>query len=61
MQYAVVVERSETGYGAFVPDLPGCVAVAKSETEVRELIRKAIAFHLDGLREDGAPMPEPSP
>lgn len=48
------------GFGAYVPDLPGCVAVGESEAEVRELIREAIEFHLDGLREDGQPIPPPS-
>lgn len=60
MQYAVVIEKSATGYGAYVPDLPGCVAVAETEAEVRELIGEAIEFHLDGLREDGMPLPEPT-
>jgi predicted RNase H-like HicB family nuclease len=60
MQYAVVIEKSATGYGAYVPDLPGCVAVAEAEDEVRELIGEAIAFHLEGLREDGLPVPPPS-
>jgi predicted RNase H-like HicB family nuclease len=52
MQYAIVIEGSSNGFGAYVPDLPGCVAVAETEEEVRELIREAIEFHLDGLRED---------
>jgi predicted RNase H-like HicB family nuclease len=60
MQYAVVIEKSPTGYGAYVPDLPGCIAVAETETEVQELIREAIEFHLDGMREDGEPIPEPA-
>lgn len=60
MQYAVVIETSPTGYGAYVPDLPGCVAVGETEDEVRALIREAIEFHLDGLREDGLPVPPPS-
>lgn len=60
MQYAVIIEKSETGFGAYVPDLPGCVAVGESEAEVRELIREAIEFHLEGLREDGQPIPPPS-
>lgn len=60
MRYAVVIEKSETGFGAYVPDLPGCVAVAESEDEVRELIREAIEFHLDGLREDGESIPSPA-
>ena len=60
MRYAVVIEKSDTGYGAYVPDLPGCVAVAESEAEVRELIREAIEFHLYGLREDGESVPAPT-
>jgi predicted RNase H-like HicB family nuclease len=60
MRYAVVIEKSETGYGVYVPDLPGCVAVAESEAEVRELIREAIEFHLDGLQEDGEAIPAPT-
>ena len=54
MQYAIVIERSPTGFGAYVPDLPGCVAVAETEEEVRDLIREAIEFHLEGMdRQDG--------
>ena len=60
MQYAVIIEKSDTGFGAYVPDLPGCVAVGESEQEVRELIREAIEFHIDGLREDGQPVPTPA-
>jgi predicted RNase H-like HicB family nuclease len=59
MRYAVVIEPSPTGFGAYAPDLPGCAAVAESEPEVRELIREAIEFHLDALREDGAATPAP--
>jgi predicted RNase H-like HicB family nuclease len=60
MQYAIIIEKSVTGFGAFVPDLPGCVAVGETEDDVRQLIREAIEFHLDGLREDGEPIPQPS-
>ena len=60
MKYAVVIERSETGYGAYVPDLPGCIAVGETITEAETLIREAIEFHLEGLRADGLPVPEPS-
>jgi predicted RNase H-like HicB family nuclease len=60
MQYAIVIERSSNGFGAYVPDLPGCVAVAESEEEVRELIREAIEFHLESLREDDDPIPQPT-
>jgi predicted RNase H-like HicB family nuclease len=60
MRYAVVIERGETNFGAYVPDLPGCVAVGETEEETLALIREAIEFHLDGLREEGEPIPEPS-
>jgi predicted RNase H-like HicB family nuclease len=59
MKYAVVVERGETSFGAHVPDLPGCVAVAESRDEVLKLIQEAIEFHIEGLREDGLPIPAP--
>ncbi len=58
-RYAVVIEKGRTSYGAYAPDLPVCVAVAKSEAGVRKLIREAIAFHIRGLREDGDPVPRP--
>ncbi len=60
MRYAVVIEQGETSYGAYVPDLPGCVAVAETLEEVRQLIQEAILFHIEGLREDGDPVPEPT-
>ncbi|MEX1072966.1 MAG: type II toxin-antitoxin system HicB family antitoxin [Chloroflexota bacterium] len=60
MKYAVVVERSPTGFAAYVPDLPGCVAAGGTRAEVERLIREAIQFHLDGLREQGEPIPEPT-
>ena len=60
MKYLVIIEKGESSYGAYVPDLPGCVAVGDSEDEVRSLIREAIAFHIDGLREDGQPIPSPA-
>jgi predicted RNase H-like HicB family nuclease len=47
MEYAIVVERSESGFGAYGPDLPGCVAVGETEEDVRALIREAVEFHLD--------------
>jgi predicted RNase H-like HicB family nuclease len=59
-RYLVVFERSPTSYGAYVPDLPGCVAVAETEDEVTTLIREAIEFHLEGLRDAGEPVPEPT-
>ena len=59
-RYAVVIEKGPTSYGAYVPDLPGCVAVGESLEEVTELIREAIEFHIEGLRDAGEPVPEPS-
>ena len=53
MEYLVVIERGPTSFGAYVPDLPGCVAVGESRAEVEALIREAIEFHLEGLREEG--------
>lgn len=58
--YAVIVEEGENGFGAYVPDLPGCVAVAETKGEALELIQEAIEFHIEGLLEDGQPIPEPS-
>ena len=60
MRYAVVVEKGESGFGAYVPDLPGCVAAAESYDEVLELIQGAIEFHIEGLKEDGEPIPAPT-
>lgn len=60
MQYLVVIERGESSFGAYVPDLPGCIAAAESEAEVRKLIREAIELHIDSLRESGQPVPTPS-
>ena len=59
MKYAVIVEEGESSFGAHVPDLPGCVAVADSKKEVLKLIQEAIEFHLEGLRADGQPIPPP--
>ena len=59
-KYLAVVEENETSFGAYVPDLPGCVAAAETKEEVIELIHKAIEFHLEGLRESGQPIPKPS-
>ena len=60
MKYAVIIEQGETSFGAHVPDLPGCVAVAETKEEVLRLIQEAIEFHIEGLREDGEPIPSPS-
>jgi len=60
MEYLVVIERGPSSFGAYVPDLPGCVAVAETRSEVEILIREAIELHIEGLREEGQPLPEPS-
>ena len=60
MKYAVIVEEGDISFGAHVPDLPGCVAVAETKAEVLKLIQEAIQFHIEGLREDGMPVPPPS-
>jgi predicted RNase H-like HicB family nuclease len=60
MRYAVVIEHAEDNYSAYVPDLPGCVATGASVAEVEAEIRDAIVFHLEGMREDGIPIPAPS-
>ena len=61
MQYVVLFEKGENSYGAYVPDLPGCVAAAKTLDEVQILITEAIEFHIEGLREQGEAIPPPSP
>ena len=60
MKYAIVIERAGDTLSAYVPDLPGCIVTGNSMSEVEQLVREAIAFHLEGLREDGIEMPEPS-
>ena len=60
MRYVVIVEKGPKGYGAYLPDLPGCVAVGKSRREVRKLIAEAVPLHLEGLAQDGLPVPKPS-
>mgnify|MGYP000612603243 CR=1 FL=1 len=60
MRYAVVIEKGENNYSAYVPDLPGCVSVGDTLDEVKAEIREAIAFHLEGMREDGLPIPQPT-
>jgi predicted RNase H-like HicB family nuclease len=60
MKYAVVIEKGPSSFGAYVPDLPGCVAVAKTRAELEELIVEAIEFHIRGMREDGLAIPEPT-
>ena len=60
MRYAIVIEKAKSNYSAYVPDLPGCVATGYTIEEVETQIREAIAFHLEGLREDGTPLPHPA-
>ena len=60
MRYVVILERSESGFGVYVPDLPGCVAVGETKNEALHLIGEAVEMHLEELREDGLPIPEPS-
>ena len=57
MRYAVVIEKAEGNYSAYVPDLPGCVATGATVQEVEDEIREAILFHLEGMRDDGLPVP----
>lgn len=60
MQYLVIVEKGPTSFGAYVPDLPGCVAAGDSREEVLKLIHEAIEFHIDGMEEDGLAIPLPT-
>jgi len=60
VRYAIVIEKAEANYAAYVPDLPGCVATGKTIEETEQEIREAIDLHLRGMREDGLPIPEPS-
>ncbi len=59
MRYAIVIEKAEGNYSAYVPDLPGCVATGATVAEAESEIREAIAFHLDGMRDDGIAIPVP--
>ena len=60
MRYAIVIEKADRSYSAYVPDLPGCIAVGDTVPKVQQLIREAIEFHLAGMREDGEAIPPPS-
>jgi predicted RNase H-like HicB family nuclease len=60
MDYVVIIEKGASSYGAYVPDLPGCVAVGDTHEEALTLIREAIEFHLEGLKQDQLPVPAPS-
>ena len=60
MRWAIIIEGTEGNYGAYVPDLPGCVTTGETLEEVRTLMREAIEFHLDGMRADRLPIPQPT-
>ena len=59
-RYLIIIEETETGFSAYSPDVPGCVATGATREEIQANMRDAIAFHIEGLREDGAPVPRPS-
>ena len=59
LKYLVVIEKTSTGYSAYSPDLPGCIATADTKDDVQREMQDAVAFHLDGLRQEGMPIPEP--
>ncbi len=60
MKYAIVIEKADSNYSAYVPDLPGCVATGDTSDEVEKEIRDAIEFHIEGMKEDGEAIPSPS-
>jgi predicted RNase H-like HicB family nuclease len=60
MRYIVILERGQTSFGAYAPDLPGCVAVGETQEEVLQLMQEAIEIHLEGLKEEGLPIPSPT-
>ena len=59
-RYAIVIEKAPANYAAYVPDLPGCIATGATVEETESLLREAIELHLEGMREDGLPIPEPA-
>ena len=59
-EYAVIFEKGPNNWSAYVPDLPGCVAAGKTREETEQLIQEAIEFHIEGMKEDGEPIPEPT-
>ncbi len=59
MKYTVVIEKTDNGYSAYLPDLPGCIAAGDTPAETEELIRQGVIYHLEMLRENGDPIPEP--
>ena len=60
MKYAVIIEKAENGFGAYVPDLPGCVALGETRIQVERLIKEAVALHISDLRHQGLPAPSPT-
>ena len=60
MKYVVIIEKSDNGYSAYVPDLPGCIAAAETREEAESLIREAIGYQLEEMRADRQPIPEPT-
>jgi predicted RNase H-like HicB family nuclease len=60
MRYAIVIEKADGNYSAYVPDLPGCIATGETVQAIESEIREAIRFHIDGLKEDGLPVPKPT-
>lgn len=60
MRYAMIIEKGERNYSAYLPDMPGCIATGKTVEEVKRRMREAVELHLRGLREDGLPVPNPT-
>jgi len=60
MRYAMIIEQGERNYSAYLPDLPGCIATGKTLDEVRQNMSEAVDLHLEGMREDGLPIPQPT-
>ena len=60
MKYLVIYEKTATGYSAYAPDLPGCITTGSTLQETESMMKEAIEFHIEGLRQDGLPVPEPS-
>lgn len=60
MHYVIVIEKTDTGYSAYVPDLPGCISVGDDKEQIEANIQEAIVFHLEGMKEDGFEIPSPT-
>lgn len=59
MKYLIIIEKTKSNYSAYIPDVPGCIATGKTQKEAREELIQALKMHLDGIAEDGLPIPEP--